>query len=197
MTIYWAIASEDELSEIVAEKLVRECDTDAEVAIRLRKGGNGYLRTNIEKFAQISARMPLLLLTDLDTYPCAGALMSEWLSERVIPDRFNFRVCVREIEAWLMADRQNFADLMEIPIARIPANPDDLGDPKQALLDLARGGSRAIRSDLLVQRGAIASQGLGYNRRLCEFVADRWDIDHAAANSGSLRRAVARLKALG
>lgn len=196
MTLYCAVASEDELSEIVAEKLVRECVADGEVAIRLRKGGNGYLRTNLDKFRQISNRMPLLLLTDLDTFPCASALLDSWLAGVAIPDQFKFRVCVREIEAWLMADRQNFANLLEVPINRVPASPDELADPKRTLLQLARQGSRAIRSDLLVQRGAVASQGLGYNRRLADFVTTQWNLVDAAANSNSLSRAVGRLQEL-
>lgn len=194
MTIYCAVASEDELSEIVGEKLIRECVADGDVAIRLRKGGNGYLRTNLDKFRQISDRMPLLLLTDLDTFPCANALRAEWLSGVAIPAQFKFRVCVREIEAWLMADRQSFANLLGVPINRVPASPDDLADPKRTLLHLAREGSRAVRSDLLIQRGAVASQGLGYNRLLGEFVATQWNLIDAATNSDSLSRAIARLQ---
>lgn len=95
-----------------------------------------------------------------------------------------------------MADRQNFADLLEIPVNRVPVSPDDLLDPKQALLNLAREGSGVIRSDLLPQRGSIASQGLGYNRRLGEFVSNQWNLIGAAANSNSLSRAVVRLQEL-
>ena len=48
---------------------------------------------------------------------------------------------------------------------------------------------RDVKQDLLAERGAMASQGLGYNRRLVAWVKSDWSPDRAAARSPSLLRA--------
>jgi hypothetical protein len=189
-------ATEDEISEIVATKLVREVVPNGVIGLRLRKGGFGYLRSSLSKFCQMAQREHVLLLADLDRQPCAPGLIASWAGGQRLPDKLLFRVPVREIEAWLLADRQGMAALMGVSEASLPPEPDALPDPKQALLNAARNAGRSVRSELIVSRGAIASQGLGYNRVLSEYVSTSWNINRAVERSASLRRAVTRLGAL-
>lgn len=189
-------ATEDEVSEIVAAKLVREVVPNGVVGLRLRRGGVGYLRSSLPKLYQMAEREHVLLLADLDRQPCAAGLIASWIGDRALPDKLLFRVPVREIEAWLLADRQGMAALMGVSEASLPPEPDALLDPKQALLNAARNAGRNIRSELIASRGAVASQGLGYNRVLSEYVDTGWNIDRAVKRSASLRRAITRLAAL-
>lgn len=52
-----------------------------------------------------------------------------------------FRIAVREVEAWLLADAEQAAGFLAVPLARIPAEPETLPDPKATLIALA-GRSR-------------------------------------------------------
>ena len=96
----------------------------------------------------------------------------------------------------LMADREAFSNQMGISLERIPENPDVLADPKAFLLHAARRAPRRIRQELIKTRGTVASQGIGYNRKLGEFVIEHWSPERAAAQSQSLSRCLARLHEL-
>ncbi|MGO8846384.1 MAG: hypothetical protein ACLQFI_13790 [Methylocella sp.] len=188
------LATEDSLSEAVGYRLLAEVGPDIEVGLTFRKNGFGYLKANIEKFCKVAQRSPLLLITDLDKAKCAASLISKWMGTRAHPDNLVFRVAVREIEAWLLADHVGMKELLVGGASNLPNDPDSLSDPKQVLLKLARKAPRAIKNDLLVEAGAIASQGLGYNERMGEFVRNTWDPKRAVLYSDSLSRTLNRLQ---
>jgi len=190
------VATEDDLSEAVACRLVRATLPNFDVGLRLRKGGVGYLRSSFAKFRQMAAREPVLLLTDLDTAVCPPHLIQSWQGDSPLPPTLLMRVAVREVESWILADRVGLSRLLGISMALLPQNPDQLLDPKAFLLNLARRASRNVRTELLAMRGTTASQGLGYNRVLSSFVEEDWSIDRARAHSDSLSRAMDRLGAL-
>jgi Domain of unknown function (DUF4276) len=193
---YIALATEDELSEAVGIRLVAEVASACEVNLKFRRGGYGYLKSKLDSFCQIARRQPLLLLTDLDEMPCAPELIAEWMEGRDHPEKFMFRVAVREVEAWLLADHEAMKGLLGRKITKLPAKPDTLSDPKQTLMKLARKAPRLVRNDLLREHGALALRGLGYNVRLCAFVRDMWNPERAAVRSDSLRRVRECLRAL-
>lgn len=190
------LATEDSLSEAIGRRLVSEACPDIEIGPCFQRNGFGYLKSSLEKFCNVSKRSPLLLITDLDKAPCPATLVSSWLGSKRKPDNLIFRVAVREVEAWLIADHVGMKALLGKGASKLPRDPDLLPDPKRALLALAANAPRDVRSDLLPRPGAIASQGLGYNARLGDFVHNTWDPERAAINSGSLRRALDRLKDL-
>ncbi|MBK1718763.1 hypothetical protein [Thiocystis violacea] len=189
--IRFAVATEDALSEAVAETLLRQVG-DHSVDMRLRKDGFGYLKGRIRDFNRIAMNvMPVLLLTDLDRMRCAPELRAAWLLDGPHP-RLLFRVAVRETESWLLADRLAFAEFLGIAIARIPDRPDDLTDPKAALLNLVRRSRRRnLKQEILPAPGVSFPVGLGYDEQLSGFVRDQWDCRRAAKTSPSLARAVA------
>jgi hypothetical protein len=190
------IATEDELSEAVVEKILSSASVDFNVAIKLRKGGYGYLKSNVRSFNQIAHTYPFLLLTDLDNKVCAPELISSWLTIPQNPN-FLFRVAVKEIEAWLLADREAMSHFLNISISICPSQPETLTDPKQELLNLVkRSRNREIKQDLLPVRGSLSTIGIGYNARLSDFVWNYWDINRAVARSDSLNRAWKRVCAL-
>ena len=75
-----------------------------------------------------------LSLTDLDMAPCASELIRNWFfpnSQLVaLPKTLFFRIAVREIESWILADKAAFADFMGIPRANFSNEPDKLRDPE-------------------------------------------------------------------
>ena len=191
-----ALATEDVLSEAVGQRLVEETDSDLAVTERLRRGGFGYLKSSMRKFCELSRHTPVLLLTDLDTEECPATLIEDWSRKDPIPQQLLFRVAVRQIEAWLLADREGMSDLLNVSVRRLPADPDALEYAKRCLLQLAQRAPRAIREDLVVQDGATAAQGLGYNVVLSNFVRTTWEPSRAVHRSNSLARARMRLTEL-
>jgi hypothetical protein len=121
--------------------------------------------------------------------------MVSWLGHISPPKNFMFRVAVREVEAWLLADQVAIKPLLGKQ-AKVPPNPDNVQNPKEFLLNLAREAPREVRRDLLSERGSIASQGIGYNQRLRDYVNNSWSPSRAAQRSESLCRVIRRLEHL-
>ncbi len=191
----WVVlATEDELSEEVGRALAGEAGI--EIGQCLRRGGSGYLRSRIPNFCQMAMQQPVLVLADLDQVACASRLLASWFGAKTRPQNLLLRVAVREVEAWLLSDHEAMRALLGRGATRLPSDPDTLTDPKRSLLTLAQGAPRDVRDDLLVQHGAIASQGLGYNARLCQVVRDAWRPERAATRSPSLAKARHRLREL-
>ncbi|NKK76677.1 DUF4276 family protein [Rhizobium leguminosarum] len=186
------LATEDALSEAVGKKMI-EAEIGNIAVQPLRRNGSGYLKSKMRDFAEISARNVVFLLTDLDNVNCAPQMKKDWFQAIVQPDKFLFRIAVRETESWLMADRAHFSDFLGVTQNLLPRDPETLADPKAALVNIARRSKREIRSDLVPGRGVRAKQGIGYNEVLCDFVEKIWDCRRASHNSDSLRRACQRL----
>jgi hypothetical protein len=144
----------------------------------------------------MARREPLLLITDLVRHHCPASLIDDWIRRTPRATGLLFRVAVREIEAWLLADHDAMRALLGRSTLDLPDLPDTLADPKRALLNLAGVGRREVRADLRAEAGAIAAQGLGYNRRLTDFVRSEWNPTRASSRSESLRRARHRIRQL-
>jgi hypothetical protein len=192
---YIHIATEDVLTEAVGLKLIANFLPGFEVDLKLGKKGNGLLKSKIAAYCDIAKRAPILLITDLDGTACAPSLMSSWLGRLNTPKNFMFRVAVREVEAWLLADQVAIKPLLG-KHGKVPHNPDNISNPKEFLLNLAVKAPRDVRRDLLSERGSIASQGIGYNQRLCDYVNNSWNPSRAAQRSESLSRVIRRLEHL-
>ena len=190
------ILTEDELSEAVALKLLAEKMVDRHTITCFGREGSGFLRRNLHKYSAAAGNgRRVLMLTDLDQRACAPAMRAEWFVDRAIHPRLLFRVVVREIETWVMADRSAFAAFLGIPPGRIERNIEGIQQPKEYLLQLATRGRRDIRRDLLPVTSAIASKGMGYNHRLVAFVRGEWSAQRASESAPSLMRARQRLDA--
>lgn len=187
------IATEDELSEAVALNIVTACAGENAVGLLLRRNGNGYLRARLPSFRQMAQREPVFLLTDLDDTRCAPVLLKEWVGQKPLPPNLLLRIAVHEVESWILADRAGISDFLGISVNLIPQNSEIIPDPKNFLLKIAKRAKREVRSELIIAKGALASQGLGYNRTLINFVRDHWSLRKASEGSDSLRRAIERL----
>jgi hypothetical protein len=181
---------EDDLSEVILRRLLTDADRDYFVGSAYGRNGFGYLRNTANKWnAAAAAGTPILLLTDLDRHNCAPELISGWLNQECHAN-FLFRVAVREVESWLLADSEGFAQFLGIRSALVPTQPDQVVDPKQTLINLARRSRRKTLKDSIVPRtGSTATQGPDYNSCLGDFVRKHWDSKTARDHSPSLNRA--------
>jgi len=201
MNIYFAV--EDRLSGAVIERLVAEClgPDIYQRELGSRQGGNKFIRSQLPKYLELALREIVLVLTDLDKTECAPSLRAQWLNSAratvPLPDNFIFCIAVREVEAWLLADRAGLANFLGINPNVIGRNIEvDVVDPKEYLLNLARRSRvRAIKDGLLPGPGNDAVIGLGYNTLLTQFVRDKWNPQVAAGENASLQRAMDRISA--
>jgi hypothetical protein len=190
-----ALATEDELSEVVGQRLLAEAAHRLEAELLLRRSGSGYLRSGMDKWCALARTQPVVLLTDLDQQQCASTLVTGWMGKRNQPENFLLRVAVREVEAWLLADHDAVRSLFGGRL-RLPDHPDLLLDPKRELLQFANRAARSVREDLVARAGSVATQGVAYNARLSEFVRVDWCPRRAQDRSDSLRRARRRIDEL-
>ncbi len=188
------LATEDILSETVGQRLISEFFGDVSLTT-MRRGGNRYLQAKVDSFVQLAERSFVFVLTDLDLINCAPELRQKWFGRNfALPTKLHFRVAVREVESWLLADQAGFAEFLSVPRTRVPLDPDNLENPKRTLLQLASKAPRDLRMDIVSTRSSSVVQGFGYNARLIEFVSDLWAISDARQNSDSLDRACKRLE---
>lgn len=134
--------------------------------------GKPNLRRALPGYNNAAARDPWLVFVDLDAeFDCAPALVTDWLPA---PSRYmRFRVVVRQIEAWLLADGERFAAFFSVPEHRIPTAPDTLTNARMELLRvIGHSTKRAIRDDMLPRPRSGRQVGPAYTSRLIEFVTN-------------------------
>lgn len=193
---------------MVRVNVLVEGSTDESVAKRLlqhsglemgkvygRSGKPDLLRRllNYNKAAQFA---PWLVIVDLDTdSQCAVQALQNWLPE---PSRgMGFRIAVRAIEAWLLADKEKMAQFLGVSPSRLERNFDLESDPKETLVNIARySRSRSIREDIVPRPMSGAKVGPLYVPQLTRFATELWRPDIASAESESLRRCLQALATL-
>lgn len=160
------------------------------------KNGKPHLKEKLVGYNQASRRFPWVILMDLDQdAECAPLLLRECLPD---PSQYmHFRIAVRAIEAWLLADNESLASFLSVAVSRIPLNPEALDDPKQTIVELANySRRREIREDMVPRPGSGRKVGPAYTSQLIEFVQTQWCPEVAADRSDSLHRCRQRIREL-
>lgn len=187
------LAVEDELSAAVMCKLVQATGRGFVITRIMNARGCGQLKAGMEKFRTACHVLPHVVLTDLDQYPCPPALIAAWKA-KALPPQMLLRIAVREVEAWLLADRDGIANFLSVAKNKVPQDPEAEADPKRTLINLARKSrKRRLSIELVPETGSSASIGPLYNARLSEFVDTAWDVDRARTVAPSLDRTLSRL----
>jgi len=183
---------------IVDEAVVRKLITyvHAKVGDVYGKKGKSYLRNKIMGYNNAAQHRPWIILVDLDNnFDCAPLLRQAWLPDP--SPRLCFRVAVREIEAWLLADRERIAQFLSVALSKVPLYPEDLENPKEFIVNLSRVSRRRdIRQDMVPRPESGRQIGQAYPSRLIEFISKYWRPDIASEQSISLKRAIRCLRAL-
>lgn len=189
------IAVEDELSGAVMERLIAVIGYKDTYRV-FNARGYGKLKTGMTKFREASRIFPHIVLTDLDRFPCPLTLLSNWGATQ-LPENLLIRIAVREVEAWLLADRRGISDFLNIDISKVPDNPETEEDPKRTLVNLARKSRfRKLSKEIIPDPNSSATIGPLYNYHFINFVNTHWDINKACQNSQSLNRAFLRISFL-
>lgn len=187
-----AAAVEGDIDEAVVEILIEQAG--GQVGTVYGKVGKAHLRQKIQGYNNAARFSLWMVLVDLDhEEDCAPRLRERWLSDSA--PNLCFRVAVREVEAWLLADADTLASYLSVARSRMPSNPEQLRDPKGTIVDLARRSRRReIREGLVPRIESRRDVGPTYTSQLVEYVKSDWRPDHAARRSGSLHQAIRCLR---
>ncbi len=190
------LAVEDELGEQMLRVLLNQSGRVFHIGTVRGKQGSGFLKKSLNAFNNAAKGTAYIVFTDLDDRPCAPFLIEEWFNcsmARYATRRHTnllFRIAVREVESWILADRDAIAKFLGVSVQLIPAQTDLIQDPKALLLTLAnKSRKRSLRDDLVPRLGDQRRVGPDYNGRLSEFLHSSWRATVAELNSSSLARA--------
>jgi len=192
-----SIAAEDILGLSALRKII-ETETSLSIENEINAQGSLNLKKRVRTYNQAAAYSPFIVITDLDKKQCPKKVLEQWLAGITVNDNFIFRICVQEIETWMIADRDNFSRYFKIPLARIPTSVERINDPKEFILELVRKNSPlSIREMVLPAKNSNGKTGRLYNTVFQIYISEHWYITAAQASSTSLKRAVSRIREMG
>jgi hypothetical protein len=188
------LAVEGRLDEEVLRKAIEQSRRPYQVMGCYGKKGKGDLNAKLPNFNRAARVSPWIVLRDLDQdAECAPILV-----RRLLPHphpNLLLRVAVREVESWLLADAVNLSKFLGVGQSRIAMHPDEIRNPKQELISIARGSQqREIQKAIVPRPGWSSKIGKDYNGKLIEFVLKHWDVHKARKKSPSLNKAMIALE---
>ena len=185
-------AVEGRLDAAVAKRLIAHAGA---VPARepFENDGRERLLERVAGYALAARHAPWLVICDLDRDACAPSLMAQHRWD--FPPKLCFRVAVRSIESWLMADPE-IARFLNVRQSALPPNPDAVPNPKRFLFHLARSSRSAEVRETIGGPSGTHQVGTAYTRQLRRFVEEIWDPARAAERSDSLRRAISAVARL-
>jgi hypothetical protein len=180
--------------EPVAKKLLKH--VGLEIGMVYGRRGKSYLLEHMLKYNQAAHIAPWFVLIDLDMdAQCPSQAVTQWLPKPAYGMRF--RVAVRSVEAWIMADRESIASFLAVSLSKIPHRIDLDHHPKQTLVNIARTSrSKSIREDIVPRQESGAKVGPLYVARLTDFTENYWRPAEGEQHSESLRRCIRALSTL-
>lgn len=188
------IVVEGDLDETILRHIIEKYRKDLRVEVCLGKQGSGYIKNKILGFNRSAEGIPFIILTDLDTSPCAPYLVKKWLPHGNHKNLL-LRVAVTEVESWILADRVNFSRFLKLDISSFPSNTDHLKKPKEHLISLARKSPvTELRKGLVPVENGTALVGPDYSGVLIRFISKHWSPEAARKLSPSLDRAISAIR---
>lgn len=156
-------------------------------------GGKSNLDRRLPDLNLAAASMPWLVIRDLDyddNQSCIPALRESLLNDHECNQFMCLRFAVRAMEAWLLADRDAFAEFFGIR-RTIDPRPESLDDPKQYLIDICRRSrKKRIKEGIPPLPRSKRAFGPDYVTLIKEFTVGHWDPLRARMNAPSLGRAL-------
>lgn len=189
-----AVIVEGDLEVAVVPVLFTACGLVVDPQTIINKRGIENFWRAVPRWNQGARHKKFFALADLEQKPCAPGEIARRLEGRLHAN-FVLRLAVRMTEAWLLADRAAIAAYLRVPQAQVPVAPEELVNPKQAMVQLAQHSKlRRISAGMAPEPGTGRPVGPEYLPLVSDFVRTSWDPVRASSNSPSLARAVARLK---
>jgi len=189
-----SLAVEGPHDQVVAARLCRLARHEVSAAYIAR--GKARLDQRLAGYNAAAAYAAWFILRDLDhDARCAPELKTRLLDP--VAAHMCFRIPVRSLEAWLMADRKGIADYLAVPLVRIPRDVEGIAHPRQTLVNISRHSRRrVVREEMVPRAGTTSVIGKGYTAHLTEFAETRWNPEKAAQGCPSLAKCIAALKRL-
>lgn len=183
------VAVEGPTDRAVAERLLTVVGTSAARVFTVSKP---EIINRLQGYNQSAKRTPWYVQVDLGDIRCAPEARSRWLSD---PAQYLcLAIAVREVEAWLLADRDRLATFLSCPRGDVSPHPDEVPDAKEAMLRAARASRKpTTRERFLPRPGAGRRVGPEYATELIRFATTTWCPEVARQYSPSLDRAITRL----
>lgn len=182
---------------VTDEIFLRKVLSDLHIGVRAVYGKRGcaYIIEKGSGFAARGEYSGIIILADLcDVHRGCPLLARRRIAEQV-PELCLLRFAVCELESWLLASRVGLSQYFGISAQLVPATPDELLDPKQVLVNLARRSRRRrIREMFVPPHGTSSDVGRGYVEGISEFMSNHWDMYEARASSPSFERFVVRVR---
>lgn len=187
-----SIACEGLLDRTILERLVAAHDLDIGPVYEM--GGKQRLLSRLRGYVNAARFAPWVVQCDLDDDgDCAPELARRLVADP--PPGLCLIIAVRQTELWLLADRRGISAHLRIGEAHVTESPEELGDAKAALVDLARRSrNRDVREDVVPAIGSGRRVGSGYTARMQAFVNQEWDFRRAAVTAPSLARLIGRMQ---
>lgn len=181
-------AVEGPVDKAAAEKLI--VFSGGEPGPIFVRGGKQPLLDRVGAYNNAARFTPWLVLVDLDSGDrCAPPARFRWLPSA--SPLMCFRIVVREIEAWFIADRDRLARFLRVPNGQIALRPEEIENPKEEIVRLAsRSRSRTMRADIVPRPRSGRTTGPAYTGRMIEFAKCHWTPGEARTMAQSLERAV-------
>ncbi len=188
MSVIISAAVEGAVDEAVVRKLIAQAG--GQTGSVYGKNGKPELLRRIDGYNNAARYSPWIVLVDLNgDAECAPSVLNDWAPTPA--PKLCFRIAVREIEAWLIADAPTFSNYLSIRLGYLPSEPENLERPKDSVVNFARRSRRqAIRRDMVPREGSGRRVGPAYASRLIEYIEQHWRPRAAARRSDSLRRAM-------
>ena len=190
------LVSEDSLGCCIAESIVKHYRPDCIPHPIRDTGGLSVILRKLSDYNRTAAALKFFVVVDLDRENCVVEFIDKCFSGAPLSRGLLFRVAVREVESWLLADRAGFCDYFKISSQKLQKDPDSLRNPKEFLIHIINKycKNRNYREDITPQEKTGALTGPAYNVRLIQFVKTKWSAKKAEKNSLSLRRAINAVK---
>lgn len=182
-----------------AGKMLRARGANADPLRTIITDGKTAWDERLLRYNRAARHAPWLVLrdSDRDGGDCPVRLRQQLLPATEQSPMLCFRLTVRAMEAWLLADAEAFADHFAVPITRVPRDPEAEDRPKVSLVNACRSSRRRdIRAGVVPPRRSRHDVGPEYTSFISDFAEAVWRPDAAAERSPSLWRALAEVERL-
>lgn len=183
----------------VVQKMLLSCDIATDPQRIFRCNGKNKLDRNLSNYNRAAMHSPFIVVRDTDNEEngCAAALRERKLPGSRQNPGLCFRLAVRSIEAWLLADAEAFAETFSVALAKVPVGVEELAKPEEALINLCRRSrSSHVRAGVVPPRDSTGRVGPEYVTYITKYARSSWRPQVAANSAPSLRRAIAEVKRL-
>lgn len=193
------IVGEDAVTREIIKRLLRHSRDDFQIT-REEPIRGGEIKNKILNYNRLN--QPVFVLTDLDEIDCPPSLIKNWFNQTPINPNLIFRVACDEAEAWLMADKIGFSRFLGIKESDLPGLKKlDRRNSENVELQFKYKPSLYLMRELINNKLLAeqlkprlgAKKGPEYNTAIIPFIQKTWNIDSAAKNSYSLRKAIKRV----